>query len=652
LCLDLGCTNPVIYTPGTIVFNDQIPRSPHSWVILKAIDFLRSNGFDTEGNLAQKHLLPMMEGVTFNDVWGDADLAGGSVLDYYCPDRPDQDYGYGTPIHHLPIGVYKNSSEAFAANAFYGYGNAAEEAQFRFDYAERIYAGNWGGDPRDKMAGWVIDDIGLNLKLIGQEDPMNGRWASGTNDINNAVSPDGTHSHFGTDHTPEQALQDLFLNHTLTQVVNPNETEDELRNIHVPTDEVFMHAPEWLDDTYNHADDVEAYNGFGGSNYAWYAAWTLDSGGGHCLGGSDCAAPMVCRFPVGSKAHAFFQLGWAIHLLEDNTTPVHTDDSSLDAFEMHNDVETLADYAVQSASVNAGNVRDLLPAATVSDFVQIYDWPPTPGDSSCPAKAPVNPSVYFRANWWASDLPRTTGEGVAHAYVRNVAELSHQYMDYIKCINTEDDHNWSSMGFFTTAGLDNAIKTTAGLIRQYIEDVDKTPPTITIAQPIATNYLHTGTISLVWSVSDDESGVVTNSITATLGGSSTLNGVGLSNGMVISLLTNLTAGSHTFTVTALDNAHNLGSNSVTFAIVVTAASIIDDEKYFYSIGAITQDEGTSLLRKLQAGAAYRQAGDCKDANEVYQSFISELSAQNGKKVTPQAAAIMVADAQYLIAHCP
>jgi hypothetical protein len=34
------------------------------------------------------------------------------------------------------------------------------------------------------------------------------------------------------------------------------------------------------------------------------------------------------------------------------------------------------------------------------------------------------------------------------------------------------------------------------------------------------------------------------------------------------------------------------------------------------------------------------------------AFISELSAQSGKGVDATAAAIMVADAQYLIVHCP
>jgi hypothetical protein len=34
------------------------------------------------------------------------------------------------------------------------------------------------------------------------------------------------------------------------------------------------------------------------------------------------------------------------------------------------------------------------------------------------------------------------------------------------------------------------------------------------------------------------------------------------------------------------------------------------------------------------------------------AFIHEVSAQRGKSITPVAADILIADAQYLIAHCP
>jgi hypothetical protein len=69
------CTNPLdpstcSVIPEAIVFQSQAPLSPHSWVIPKAIELLRTDGFQSEADLADKYLLPMLEGVTFNDVWG------------------------------------------------------------------------------------------------------------------------------------------------------------------------------------------------------------------------------------------------------------------------------------------------------------------------------------------------------------------------------------------------------------------------------------------------------------------------------------------------------------------------------------------------------------------------------------------------------
>ena len=183
--------------------------------------------------------------------------------------------------------------------------------------------------------------------------------------------------------------------------------------------------------------------------------------------------------------------------------------------------------------------------------------------------------------------------------------------------------------------------------------LDNTAPTITITQPAATQYPHSTILTLDYSVVDGQgSGVA--SFTPTMDGATALpDGHGLQSGPpAINFLTEMTLGTHVFSISALDNLRNASTSSVTFSIVVTAESIKDDVKYFLSIGAITQDDATSLLQKLNAAAAYRAAGDCKDADATYQAFINELRAQSGKKVSAQAAAIMIADAQYLITHCP
>ena len=638
-----GYTKPVTYNEGNVVFKDRYLQSPHSWIIVKAVDLIRHDGYTQEADVAQKYLLPMMEGVTYNDVWGDADLAGGSILDYYIPGSPDTNFGYGCAVI-LGIFAYKNCTEDFQSNGFYGYGNAADEAQYRYDYAKRIVLGNWGTDSRDRSAGWVTDT------LLGQDDPMDDNWGTGTTQIDSG-GYSGTS--FGSGQTPASSMLYLLQHGTNAQVVFADQSDPALSTIDVPTfDVVDNHGPGWLDDTFGGADDVEAYNGYDGHGFAVYANWTPDTGSG-CSDTCN-AAPMVVRLPVGSTAHAFFNLGWAIHLLEDQTTPVHTTNDSFTTREVHNDIEKRADEVLTPpyVSYNGQLIKDALPALTLSDFQSLYSFPP----SNCADKA-HDPAPDFKSRWYANTLSRP-GEGVAHAYVRQTAETTTAHMPYIECINTEDNSSWSDVGYFTSYGLDLGIKSAAGLIRQFIEDVDHTAPIVAIVQPAATTYPHSATIALNYSATDDLSGV--KSLTATLDGQ-TMVGMpahGLSSGEKIVLLTEVpTLGPHTFTVTAIDNAGNTTSRSVTFTINVTPSSIQDDVSYFVSTGAITPSEGFLLLQRLRAAAALRAIGGCTAANllrskATYQAFINEVNAQTGKTISAAAAAILITDAHYLMAQCP
>jgi hypothetical protein len=129
-------------------------------------------------------------------------------------------------------------------------------------------------------------------------------------------------------------------------------------------------------------------------------------------------------------------------------------------------------------------------------------------------------------------------------------------------------------------------------------------------------------------------------------------GTNLLSGQMIHLLTEMQPGQHKFSIDAVDDAGNTSSNSVTFAIVVTGASVMDDISQFLKTRMITQDEGTSLLKKLASAAKARAKGDCANAATIYTSFISEVQALSGKKIDPIAATILIDDAQYLITHCP
>ena len=99
--------------------------------------------------------------------------------------------------------------------------------------------------------------------------------------------------------------------------------------------------------------------------------------------------------------------------------------------------------------------------------------------------------------------------------------------------------------------------------------------------------------------------------------------------------------------------NNTGATSVSFTIVVTPESIKGDVTQFLQSGAINNGGiANSLLAKLDTAAAKRASGDCSVAANLYAAFINDLQAQSGKHVTAAAAAIMIADAQYLISHCP
>jgi hypothetical protein len=181
--------------------------------------------------------------------------------------------------------------------------------------------------------------------------------------------------------------------------------------------------------------------------------------------------------------------------------------------------------------------------------------------------------------------------------------------------------------------------------------LDNTAPQISISQPIAGQYPHSGTLVLSYSVSDQGSGV--KNIAPKLDGAATLSGHGLLSGQSINLLTELSLGMHTFSVNGVDNLNNTGTQTVTFSVVVTADSIKGDVTQFLQNGAIDNSGvANSLLSTLSAAASARGRGACSTSANIYQAFINELQALSGKHVSASAAAIMIADAQYLIVNCP
>ena len=173
---------------------------------------------------------------------------------------------------------------------------------------------------------------------------------------------------------------------------------------------------------------------------------------------------------------------------------------------------------------------------------------------------------------------------------------------------------------------------------------------VAIVQPTTTEYAHSATLTPDYSATDD-GGPGMAQVVASIDGSTTLAGQPIASGQPVPLLA-LDLGSHTFKVVATDVWGNSQSREVMFSIVVTAASIGVDVSQLVASGQIDAQQENPLLAKLDAAAAARARGDCNAAANIYGAFIHEVGAQSGKKIDASAAAILTADAQYLINHCP
>lgn len=196
------------------------------------------------------------------------------------------------------------------------------------------------------------------------------------------------------------------------------------------------------------------------------------------------------------------------------------------------------------------------------------------------------------------------------------------------------------------AGNDEAPHTTTVYL-------DNTAPAITVTSPAATSYTHSSTITLGYGANDGTgSGVA--ATTSTIDGSSTLaNGTTLTNGLAVNLLTQLGLGSHTFAVTSSDHLGNTATQSVTFSIIVTPASIEADVSQFVASGDIkNKNLAKWLLSTLQAAAKAAAKGNCTTAMNDWNAVINKIRSSTSKSISPLAAGVLIGDAQYLIGHCP
>jgi hypothetical protein len=173
-------------------------------------------------------------------------------------------------------------------------------------------------------------------------------------------------------------------------------------------------------------------------------------------------------------------------------------------------------------------------------------------------------------------------------------------------------------------------------------NIDKTQPNLTITSPQAGTYANTSSFTTAWNASDVLSGIESEN--------GALDGQSIKKGEVVDLLL-ISAGSHQFTVTAMDKADNSTQASVSVFVSVDINGLIAAKNKVCELGWVDK-AGTcnSLGAKLQAAKDAISRGKNAVAINQLNAFINELEAQKGKAVTNKAYNLLRADALYVISQ--
>jgi len=192
---------------------------------------------------------------------------------------------------------------------------------------------------------------------------------------------------------------------------------------------------------------------------------------------------------------------------------------------------------------------------------------------------------------------------------------------------TISDEGTTTVNYRSTDNAGNVEETKSNTVK-----IDKTLPEVSITTPIdGATYIQHEVILADWSVSDSISGIATQSGTVPSG----------------SAIDTAMVGTKTFTVTATDYASNQNTISVTYIIESPAEStkdIIDDIK------ELNLPKGTenSLTSKLQNAIDALNRGNTDAAIIKLEAFISEVRAQQCKKIPCDKADELIAMAQRII----
>jgi photosystem II stability/assembly factor-like uncharacterized protein len=169
--------------------------------------------------------------------------------------------------------------------------------------------------------------------------------------------------------------------------------------------------------------------------------------------------------------------------------------------------------------------------------------------------------------------------------------------------------------------------------------IDSVAPAITVSAPAATEYLHTASMQMSFVSTDEGSGLP--SVAATL------DGTAIPNGQTIQLLT-IPLGPHTLIVSAADRAGNTSTKTVVFTVIATIDTLIGAVNTFVATGEIDARAERSLLSKLEDAKQALARGSLTAARGSLTDFKSRVLAQSGQTISLAAAALLIADANYVI----
>ena len=167
---------------------------------------------------------------------------------------------------------------------------------------------------------------------------------------------------------------------------------------------------------------------------------------------------------------------------------------------------------------------------------------------------------------------------------------------------------------------------------------DLTPPTVSIASPAGTSYLHNGRVTPRAAAADDNSGI------ASL--SATLDGKALTLGRTLDLRA-YKLGTHTLAVTAKDVAGNTTTKTVSFRVIASMSSLAGTVKLYRTEGKVTKAFANRLLARLASANRYVARGSWRAAIGELSEFNLALRWQSGHAIRSSAATLLTDDCIYV-----